>query len=318
MSRKILPLILILLLAALVLTGCGGDDEDPTVTPEPTDAPTEAPEASGTIVLGDISDDPAKKIARFQPVADYLAANLGDFGIGVGEVVIAPDMETMAELLENGEVDFMFDSLYPALTISDLTGAQPVLRRWKDGVEQYNSIFFVRADSGLTSVEDLLGQVVAFDEPNSTSGFMLPMAHLIESDLSAVEVDSTDASVADDEVGYFFSGDDENTLQWVISGRVIAGVVDNETFAEIPEESQEEITILAETEFLARQVMMVRPGFDEDLLAEVITLLVELDEQPEGPEILETFKTSQLDEFPDGADAAMARMREIVELVQGE
>ena len=64
-------------------------------------------------MLGDIADDPAKKIATSTPLADYLAANLGELGITEGRVKIAPDMETMAQWLEAGEVDLCFEASTP-------------------------------------------------------------------------------------------------------------------------------------------------------------------------------------------------------------
>lgn len=42
----------------------------------------QASPGKGVIVLADISGEPAKKLKRFQPLADYLAARLNDFDIG--------------------------------------------------------------------------------------------------------------------------------------------------------------------------------------------------------------------------------------------
>ena len=79
-------------LLALLATSCSHKSAAP-LTPEATPILT----ASGIIVVGDISTEPAKRIERFQPFADYLAIQLNEIDIGVGEVKIAPDMETMAQ-----------------------------------------------------------------------------------------------------------------------------------------------------------------------------------------------------------------------------
>ena len=302
---------LIGLLALLI--GCSSTSAA-VIEPEPVSEPT----AEGVIVLADISDDPADKIERFTPLADYLAANLGEYGIGVGEVKIAPDMETMAKWMAEGEVDFYYDSPYPAMVISDQSGAQPILRRWKKGSGEYHSVIFTLADSGIESLDDLQGQMVAFEENFSTSGYMLPLAYLKQAGFKAVEKNSADAAVADDEIGFAFSDSDEATTAWILSGRVAAGVLDNQTFAEFTEEQQANLVILAETEPIARQVVLAKPGMDPDLQAAVMELLMGLDETEEGQAILDTLKTSQFDELPGGPEAAFDRMRVMFELVQSE
>ena len=197
MSRKILVILLIVMVA--LLAACGDDDEKSPSKTQEAPTPTVAPENVSKIVLAEISDDPERSITRMQPLADYLAANLGDQGIGVGEVKVAPDMDTLNGWLQSGEVDLVFDSLYPAMIMRNEGGATPILRRWRDGVGEYHTVFFVLADGGIESLEDLNGKIVALDEPSSTSGFLVPVAHLIEEGLNPVEKASVETAVADDE-----------------------------------------------------------------------------------------------------------------------
>lgn len=305
--------VLIFFAAALLIGGCAAQPT-PTPTPEPP-TPTDAPE--GVITIGEIGDDPSDTIEAFQPLADYVAANLAEFGIGVGDVRVASDIETMTEWVESGEIDLYFDSVYPALLVSEGSGGSPILRRWKAGIEEYHSVIFALAESDLDTLEDLPGHIIAFDEIYSTSGYMLPLAYLVEAGLSAVEKPDSDAEVADDEVGYVFSGDDENAVQWVISGRVGAAVVDSGVFSEIPEETRDQLTVIAETETLPRHMVIVSPTISEEVRDAIHDILVAMDESEEGQAVLLTFEeTAQFDEFPGGADAALGRMRELYELVQ--
>jgi phosphonate transport system substrate-binding protein len=291
----------------------------------PQSAPTPTPEATpdnrpaGQIILGDISDEPGETIEAFQPLADYLAANLGDYGIGFGSVKPAPDIETMSAWLKSGEVSLYFDSPYPALIVSEESGGEPILRRWKDGVAEYHSVIFTLAGSGIETVADLRGEMIAFDDVFSTSGYMLPRAFLTKAGLRLHEYPDPDSRPARDEVGYVFSSDDDNTIQWVISGRVAAGVTDHVAFSEIPEETRSQLAILAETEDLPRHVAVVSPTLSAEVVSVITTLLLNIHETENGAAILQTFEdTVRFDEFPQGRATALERMRELFALVNGE
>jgi phosphonate transport system substrate-binding protein len=303
---------MLLSIALLALSACSSQAA-PTATPEPTDTP----EVSRSIVLAEIGDEPSETIEEFQSLADYLAENLSEFGIGAGEVAVAANFDAMIQMMKEGEVDIFFDSPYPALIVSEESGAQPILRRWKGGVSEYHSVIFARADSGLTSLEDAPGHTIAFEEEFSTSGYMLPLAYMVEAGLTLTEQTDPDATVGDDEVGYVFSSDDDNTIQWVVSNRVSLGVLDNETYMEIPEETRAQLVVLAETEPLPRHLVVVQPDLEPELVEAISALLVGLDEAEGGQAILETFEeTAQFDEFPEGSQTALSRMRELYELVQ--
>jgi phosphonate transport system substrate-binding protein len=305
---KVVSLAVILAIAA----GCGAFQAAPTPTP----APTATTVAAKTIVLGDISDSPKKRIDAFQPLADYLGANLGAFGIGSGAVKIAPDFDTMTKYIKDGEVDLYFDSPYPTLVLSQRAGAQPILRRWRDGLSEYHSVFFVRKDSGITSIADLKGKMMALKEPYSSSGYVMPKAYLIQQGLNPVEKSSTDAALGKDEVGYVFSNGDDNIIQWVISGKAAVGAVDNISFDKLPDETKDAFTILAQTDPIPRQLMVARAGLDPAMIEAIKQLLMGLDKTPEGQAILKKFQTtSKFDEFPGGPDTAWTRIRELVAII---
>lgn len=298
--------------AFIGLVSCGSQQAQ-TSTPTPS-AP---PAAQKTLVIADVSNNPAKKIKRFQPMADYLAANLKQFGFGVGEVKVASDLDTITSWIKSGEVDIYFDSPYPAMMISDKTGAQPILRRWKGGQPDYYTVIFTTNDRGIKSLADLKGKMIGFDEVSSTTGYLLPMANLLKAGLKPVEKSPTNGVVEADEVGYVFSDDDENTIQWVINGKVAAGAVDINSFLEIPEESRKAMTILKESEKVARHVVMVKPGMDPKQVEAIKAALMGMDKTPEGKTILKEFEeTAKFDEFPTQAD--IDKMRKLYEQVKNK
>jgi len=296
----------------LILTACASP------TPQPTQLPAmEAPVEGRFLVFGDISDDPAEVIEGAQPIADYLAAKLADHGITGGQVKVATSTDEMIQLLKDGEVDLYFDSTYPATLISDVSGAQIVLRRWKFGVETYQSVIFASKESGIASIEDLQGKMVAMDAPYSTSGFLLPAVYLTENGLKLSGKASNSAAVNPDEVGFAFAYDDENILQWVLNGMTPAGVTDDYNFdTAFPPEATEKLVELARTESTPRQVMVVRPGLEPELLDAIVQVLATMHEDPEAEPVLENFQTTRFDTFPEGIEGATSRMREMMEIVK--
>ena len=95
-----------LLLLGLMLILGNGCAANPHVS-APAATPPTSRVSDRIIVIGDIDAyEPLKKVRRFRPLADYLAENLTEFGIGRGEVVIAKDIPEMAHYLDQGKIDF--------------------------------------------------------------------------------------------------------------------------------------------------------------------------------------------------------------------
>jgi phosphonate transport system substrate-binding protein len=83
-----------------------------------------------------------------------------------------------------------------------------------DGSTGYYSIGFARRDSGITSIDDARGKIFAFGEPNSTSGYLVPGAELME-----------EYGPLEDFFGEVkFSGGHEQTIIGVANGDFAAGV----------------------------------------------------------------------------------------------
>ncbi len=233
-------------------------------TPPPFASPFAAlptPENAQVITLGDIDpDEPAKKIRRFKPLADYLAEHLQEFGVREGRVVIARDIDEMQHMMFSGEVDLYFDSPFPALAVQERSGSSLILRRSKGGYPTYWSTYVARKGDGVSRAEDLLGNVIAFEKRHSTSGFLLPAATLIQRGFKLREVEGLQATVAPDEIGYVFSEDEQNTFELVRRGLVAGGAVSNQDYEELPAAWALEITAFDRTMSIPRQLVSARPG----------------------------------------------------------
>ncbi len=296
--------------SALLLTGSvfllGGCGTNQPVTNSGNDTST-----GDAIVLTDVSFDPDSLIPETQPVADYLADNLKKAGITKGEVQIAPDVDTVAEWMASGEVNVYFDSVFPAMLVMEKAGATPILRRWKDGVPEYNTLFVARKDSEIADLASLQGKMIAMQAPSSSSGFMFPLVELMDASLKPVAKAEANHQVENDEIGYVFSGEDETTVAWILNGKVQAGALDSETWAEVSDADREELMVIAETAKYPRHMVVVGPSLSGEQIEAVKNVLLDMEDSKQGREALVEFsETAEFDDFPEGADEAVIKLQD--------
>ena len=309
----------ILIVAAVAVTvSCAETNVEPALDGAGTGV-SQSTQVS-TITLGDVdADDPAEKVARFQPLADYLARGLEELGIEAGAVAVPGSIVEMAKLMRVGAVDLYFDSAYPVLEVRRIAGAEILLRRWKDAAPSYWGTFIALAESGITSVDGFLGKTVAFEEPQSTSGFLLPAGTLLTRGFTLRRIESAGAAVDVNEIGYIFSGDEENTIELVLDGKVSGGGISNQDYEELPAQLRERIVAFGPTIAVPRQLVAVRAGLDPAIVTRVEQLLVALEMSDEGRQILSSLKdTVKFDRLPADAIPALEELTMMIGLMTKE
>lgn len=265
---------------------------------------------SNNLTLGLIGEEPTEDMRKILPLAQYLGKQLEKEGITQGKVLIARSMNEMSFLLREGKVDLNFESYGRTLALNRLSGSKPLLRRWKKGVAEYFGVIFARADNGIARLEDLLGKTIALEEEFSTVGHLLPKFLLAERGLKVVPTERPPA----DAVGYTFAYWDENTIHWVVKGRVSAGAMDSQNFAEIGEKESSALRIIAKTPSVPRHVVSTRPGLNPALLGKLKLLLTQMDKSDDGKKALQQFdRTTKFDELTEQNAALTQRMNKLVE-----
>lgn len=178
-----------------------------------------------TIRFGILSGENEKdRIARYTPFETYLEKELG---VDV-EIFTAGAYDGVIQAIAADQIEFAFfgSSSYAAAFTETDGGVKPILSRLQnDDSTGYYSILVTRCDSGLTDLESLEGKVLAFADPDSTSGYAVPYYNLSK------EVDPKT---------YFkavpFSGSHEAGVQAVVNGTFDAAAtyMTNETSGIIP------------------------------------------------------------------------------------
>jgi phosphonate transport system substrate-binding protein len=133
-----------------------------------------------TIRVGITSAENEKdRLARRVGFTAYLEKELG---VKI-EIFTAGNYDGVIQALAADQIEFAFlgSSAYAAAYTETNGGVEPLLAsQEQDGSTGYYSVITVRCDSGYKSVDDLKGKVLAFADPDSTSGYAVPYYNLVK------------------------------------------------------------------------------------------------------------------------------------------
>jgi phosphonate transport system substrate-binding protein len=201
--------------------------------------------------------------------------------------------------LKRGKIDLFIDSSITALQVNKLSGSQYMLRRWKKGRGEYRSVIFTRADSTISNLGDLKGQVIAFEEPFSTSGFMLPA---IQFGLQGIELESVNSPrdlPSPNVVGTIMAYDNETQVTWVERDMVAAAAISEGDFSDFEKTALEPLRIVQFTEYVPYHVVSQRADLDAELADQIKGTLKRVHETEQGRKMLMEFeRTSKFDDIP--------------------
>ncbi|WP_026614966.1 phosphonate ABC transporter substrate-binding protein [Ensifer aridi] len=126
-------------------------------------------------------ENEADRLRNYQCLVDKLPA-----AIGVEKVSLFPaaDYDGVIQGLLGGTLDYaeLGASGYAKIYLAKADAVEPILTTVQtDGATGYHSIMVARKDSGITKLEDLKGKKLGFADPDSTSGYLVPLVTLPES-----------------------------------------------------------------------------------------------------------------------------------------
>jgi phosphonate transport system substrate-binding protein len=268
------------------------------------------------IRIGTVDVDAVKQIMKFQPTADYIAAKISNETTQYkGEVIIPSTTNGMIKLLKEQRIDLYFESPFTIALVDKETGAVPFLLRWKEGAAQYHSVFIVKNNSSIKTLNDFVGKTIAFEAPESTSGYLLPKAYLVQKGFKLIG-ESTESYLAEREsvsinkglninsrnssndgsnntIRYVFAREDQNIPLWIVEGKADIGVISNvdleqETYKSV----KSQLKIADRTIDVPRHVVSYRSELEPALIQKIKNILLKMDQDPEGIKILRNFENS--------------------------
>jgi len=264
-----------------------------------------------SITLGLVAEANQKEGEKhFQEFVGYVAKKLSADGKTEGRVVAVSTQSRLANLLSERRADFYLESPHPTYMINSVSGAgKLLLRRWKGGMSDYRSLVFTRKNGATKRLEDLQGKIIAFEDPESTSGYFLPRLLLSKKGFKLVRMDRVESPVPRGELGYVFASTQDKLVDWVLNERVAAGAFSNDDYAGLPDGKKTDVTVLAETASLPRHLVSIRKDLPPTVVNSLKNILLSMYEDPEGRRILQqTDGTTKFDALPGGELAVSQRL----------
>jgi phosphonate transport system substrate-binding protein len=132
------------------------------------------------IKFGILSGENEKdRIARYTPFEEYLERELG---VEV-EIFTAGSYDGVIQAIAADQIEFAFfgSSSYAAAYTGTDGKVEPLISRLRqDGSTGYYSVVVTRCEDGYTKLSDLEGKVLAFADPDSTSGYAVPYFNIAQ------------------------------------------------------------------------------------------------------------------------------------------
>lgn len=284
--------------------------------------PAHASEDAHVLVLGRISDDPSAHYAQLKPLLDYVVPRMRGVGITEGRILMARDAQQMASYLRRNRVDWVTETASTAVQLQQRAAARPMLLTERNGVSHYHTVFFVRDDSPIRTLEDLRGHTLALQSTASTSAYMVPMTELLDARLPPEILLAPSDAPSPDHVGYVFARSELNIASWVHKGLVDAGAVSNLDWNDphrFPEAFRNDFRAIHETHPYPRALELVREGMEPEVEARLREVLLQAASDPAAGEALKLFfHTSRFLPLDAESERALDALRKGVQRVRTE
>ena len=270
-------LLSVLALLALPALACDSD------TTDTSDDSAELDEAS--------DDEPRGTLTfAFQPQEnpDGMALDTERFAEFIGEqtgfeveIFLPTNYSAVVEALRSDNADVAYFSGLPYMMAHTMADAELLVVEERDGNPYYYSQWYTLNDHDIEDLSDLEGRSIAFTSPTSTSGYLFPLAEVI--DRGHLEENGDPKDFFGDVV---FAGGYQQALLSLINGRVEAAAASDYALLQYLDEDQRDmIKVITEQGPVPTHGLAVRGGLDADVVDEIREALLMLN-QPEYSELL--------------------------------
>lgn len=279
-KTKLLALTLASLMTA-ALAGCGAAASSGSATSAEATAATQESAPGGEDGVFTIAYAPNESNTEAADARNGLADDLSAvLGCEVEEIQ-ASDYNAIIEALRTGKADMAYMGSQALALGVERTNLEPIVMKAEDGDPEkaiYHSVLITSsANEDINSIEDIKGKTMAFVDPDSTSGNLVPTAEIIQAfpdeDLNSDKLHTN----GDFFEAVSFSGSHQAGLQAVIKGDVdVVPISDQILASEIANGNAAEgdVKIIHESAAIPAEAVVVAEHVDQatrDKLVEFLT-----------------------------------------------
>jgi phosphonate transport system substrate-binding protein len=206
---------------------------------------------------------------------DQLAQMITDKTGLVVQANVGTDFAAVREAMGAGQAQVGWLNTFNYILANEKYGVDVGLVTDRFGSTTYTGQFNVRADSGITSLQDLKGKVMCWVDPNSTSGYIIPR---IELAANGIDPDNDFAQTIE-------TGSHNNSVTAVYNGDCDVGVSYADARSSIAEDFpdvQEVVVVLATTTDIPNDSVSFIKDLDPEIRSQIVNALLEISASEEG------------------------------------
>ena len=276
----------------------------------------------GTLVLGRVSKRPEMAMHDLKAMSSYLRTVLPN-----GQQIkfterVVPNLSEMLALVKSGEVDLLSETPMGMIALEQNAGAEILLHEWKKGTAEYASLLIARADSETINLDSLVDHVIAFEDPGSTSGFLMPLAMPRKKGYTVELLQARGQKPSTGSIGYIFATHEINIASLVTRGIVHAGAISDLNWndpEEVPPGFKKRLAIIHSSALVLRSAVVIGGHVSTEMKKTLYQAFSQMHKTIEGRRAMKVYHgVSLFTPITEEISSQIAELRLLYEIVKGE